>query len=155
MLIGILYSLLILTSIVLIFLVLIQRGKGGGLAGAFGGTGGSSAFGTKAGDIFTKVTMYVAGVWIAVSMLLGLVNRGPGSAWGPSEGGSQQVPAQSGSKTQGKPPLPKGGTRGDNSAEAEPPPRNAQPPSPANTKSPVQPVNPGDPLAPLPVVPKK
>ena len=61
---GILNSLLILTSLFLICLVLIQRGKGGGLAGAFGGMGGSSAFGTKAGDIFTRVTMVTALIWI-------------------------------------------------------------------------------------------
>ena len=39
-------------SLFLIALVLIQRGRGGGLAGAFGGAGGQSAFGTKAGDVF-------------------------------------------------------------------------------------------------------
>ena len=49
-----------LTSLFLIFLILIQRGKGGGLAGAFGGVGGSSAFGTKAGDVFTRITIYTA-----------------------------------------------------------------------------------------------
>jgi preprotein translocase subunit SecG len=80
---GILNSLLILTSLFLICLVLIQRGKGGGLAGAFGGMGGSSAFGTKAGDVFTKVTMGVAAFWILLSMLLVIIaNRGGDSAWG-------------------------------------------------------------------------
>ena len=34
---------LLLTCLFLIVLVLIQRGKGGGLAGAFGGMGGQSA----------------------------------------------------------------------------------------------------------------
>ena len=53
-------TLIVLVSLFLICLVLIQRGKGGGLAGAFGGMGGSSAFGTKAGDIFTRVTMVTA-----------------------------------------------------------------------------------------------
>ena len=33
------------------------------MAGAFGGMGGQSAFGTKAGDLFTKVTIVVAAVW--------------------------------------------------------------------------------------------
>ena len=66
-LIGILNSLVILTSLFLICLVLIQRGKGGGLAGAFGGMGGSSAFGTKAGDVFTRVTMVTAVIWILLS----------------------------------------------------------------------------------------
>ena len=51
---------IVLTCLFLICLILIQRGKGGGLAGAFGGVGGSSAFGTKSGDVFTRVTMVVA-----------------------------------------------------------------------------------------------
>jgi preprotein translocase subunit SecG len=61
---------LMLTSIFLILLVLIQRGKGGGLAGAFGGAGGSSAFGSRAGDTFTKVTIYAAAIWILLIMFL-------------------------------------------------------------------------------------
>jgi preprotein translocase subunit SecG len=56
--------LLFLTSVFLILLVLIQRGRGGGLAGAFGGLGGQSAFGTKAGDLFTRITIGVAAFWI-------------------------------------------------------------------------------------------
>ncbi len=53
----------------LIVLVLIQRGKGGGLAGAFGGMGGQSAFGTKAGDLFTKITIGTATLWIILCMV--------------------------------------------------------------------------------------
>ena len=60
------WFLLLLTAIVLILLVLVQRGKGGGLAGALGGMGGQSAFGTKAGDTFTKITVGVAAFWIGV-----------------------------------------------------------------------------------------
>ena len=56
--------LMFLTALFLILLVLVQRGRGGGLAGAFGGMGGQSAFGTKAGDLFTRITMFVAGFWI-------------------------------------------------------------------------------------------
>lgn len=47
----------------LMMLVLIQRGKGGGLAGAFGGAGGSSAFGSRSADAFVKITLYFAAVW--------------------------------------------------------------------------------------------
>jgi preprotein translocase subunit SecG len=61
--------LVLITSILLVFLVLIQRGKGGGLAGAFGGVGGSSAFGSRAGDVFTRVTLILAGIWIALIMI--------------------------------------------------------------------------------------
>ncbi len=53
-------------SIFMILLILVQRGKGGGLAGAFGGMGGQSAFGTKAGDMFTKITMWSAFFWIVL-----------------------------------------------------------------------------------------
>jgi preprotein translocase subunit SecG len=60
----ILMVLLLVTSIFLILLVLVQRGRGGGLAGAFGGLGGQSAFGTKAGDLFTRITIGVAAFWI-------------------------------------------------------------------------------------------
>jgi preprotein translocase subunit SecG len=61
--------LLILTGIFLIVLILIQRGKGGGLAGAFGGAGGQSAFGTKAGDLFTKITIGAAAFWILLCII--------------------------------------------------------------------------------------
>jgi preprotein translocase subunit SecG len=62
--------LLLVTVIFLIVLVLIQRGKGGGLAGAFGGMGGQSAFGTKAGDLFTKITIGVAAFWIFLCLVM-------------------------------------------------------------------------------------
>lgn len=50
-------------SLFLILLILIQRGKGGGLSGALGGPGGQSAFGSKAGDTFTVITVVVASIW--------------------------------------------------------------------------------------------
>lgn len=52
------------TSVFLVLLVLVQRGRGGGLVGALGGPGGQSALGTKAGDVFTRVTIVVAAIWI-------------------------------------------------------------------------------------------
>jgi preprotein translocase subunit SecG len=63
--------LLLVTAVFLIVLVLIQRGKGGGLAGALGGMGGQSAFGTKAGDLFTKITIGVAAFWIILCLAAG------------------------------------------------------------------------------------
>jgi preprotein translocase subunit SecG len=60
-----------IASVFLIFIVLLQRGRGGGLAGAFGATGGQSAFGTKAGDVFTRITIGVAVVWVALAGITG------------------------------------------------------------------------------------
>lgn len=58
---------LFILSVFLIMLVLVQRGRGGGLTGALGGAGGQSAFGTKAGDLFTRITIVVAAIWIFLS----------------------------------------------------------------------------------------
>ena len=55
---------LMFTSLLLVFVILLQRGRGGGLAGAFGGAGGQSALGTKAGDVFTKITVVLAVFWV-------------------------------------------------------------------------------------------
>jgi preprotein translocase subunit SecG len=68
----------LLLSFLLMFIVLIQRGKGGGLAGAFGGVGGSSPFGSRAGDAFTKITLYLAAVWVLVIMIHVKVAQGDG-----------------------------------------------------------------------------
>ncbi len=61
-------TLLLITGIFLILLVLIQRGRGGGLIGALGGAGGSSPFGSRAGDMFTRITLIVALVWILLAV---------------------------------------------------------------------------------------
>lgn len=84
-----------ISSIFLVLLVLVQRGRGGGLTGALGGPGGQSAFGTKAGDLFTKITVGVAAFWIllcASSVVLlrsrGLPTLGAGTANTPSASGT-------------------------------------------------------------------
>jgi preprotein translocase subunit SecG len=66
---NILSGLIFFTSLVLILLILIQRGRGGGLIGALGGSGGSSPFGSRAGDTFTRITLIVAAVWMLLIMV--------------------------------------------------------------------------------------
>lgn len=70
-------SLLFFTSLIMIFLILIQRGRGGGLAGALGGSGGSSAFGAKAGDTFTRITAVMAIFWFVLCLFTILLIQGP------------------------------------------------------------------------------
>ncbi len=87
---------LVFSALFLIALVLIQRGRGGGLAGAFGGMGGQSAFGTKAGDVFTRITVVVAACWILLCILaINLLGRSE-SLFSPTLGGTagQAVPSQ-------------------------------------------------------------
>jgi len=108
--------LLLFTALFLILLVLVQRGKGGGLAGALGGMGGQSAFGTKAGDMFTKITIGVAAFWIVLCLVSvrilststkGGVQLGTDTTVEQKEGASQQGPG---------PAIPPGsGANGDES----------------------------------------
>ena len=58
-----LFIFMVLLSLFLILIILLQRGKGGGLVGAFGGMGGSSMFGTKTTDVFLKITIWTAVIW--------------------------------------------------------------------------------------------
>lgn len=66
---NILTLLIFLTSLIMILLILIQRGRGGGLIGALGGSGGSSPFGSRAGDTFTRITLITAAIWMFLIML--------------------------------------------------------------------------------------
>ena len=66
---GPLNIILILLGLFMILLILIQRGKGGGLIGALGGAGGSSPFGSRAGDQFMRLTIYVALIWLFLTMV--------------------------------------------------------------------------------------
>lgn len=66
---GLLNLAILLLGLFLILIVLIQRGKGGGLSGALGGMGGSSAFGSRAGDKFTRFTIITAAIWIFLIMI--------------------------------------------------------------------------------------
>lgn len=105
--------LLFVTSVFLVLLVLIQRGRGGGLAGAFGGMGGQSAFGTKAGDVFTRVTIGTAAVWILLcAFAVKWYNEGGRGMIDTSLGGARSSSPVSGGapKDDGKPGATGGAT---------------------------------------------
>jgi preprotein translocase subunit SecG len=57
----------------LVLLVLIQKGRGGGLSGAFGGAGGNTAFGSKTGDVLTWVTSVVFGIFLLLAIAVNLI----------------------------------------------------------------------------------
>jgi preprotein translocase subunit SecG len=60
----ILFVLFVLVCILLVCVILLQKGRGGGLSGAFGGAGGHTAFGTRTGDMFTWVTVVLMGLFV-------------------------------------------------------------------------------------------
>ena len=55
-------------SVLLIGLVLLQKNRGAGLSGAFGGVGGHTAFGTKTGDFLTWVTVSLTALFLLLSI---------------------------------------------------------------------------------------
>ncbi len=67
--------LFITVCVFLILLVLIQKGRGGGLASAFGGMGGNTAFGSKTGDVLTWATSIVFGVFILLAVVLNILSN--------------------------------------------------------------------------------
>ncbi len=84
--------LLFVVSFFMMLLILVQRGKGGGLTGALGGMGGQSAFGSKAGDVFTKVTVITAIIWIVLCMLtIQLYNPPPRPQPSQADSGSSTI----------------------------------------------------------------
>jgi len=68
--------LLVLTSLLLIPLVLLHKGKGGGLSDMFGG-GITSSVGSSgvAERNLNRITVSVALIWVAVIVVLGLIER--------------------------------------------------------------------------------
>ena len=77
---------LITVSLLLIGLVLLQKNRGAGLSGAFGGVGGHSAFGTKTGDFLTWTTVGLVTVFL-------LLNIAGNHVFGPESLSTQQPAA--------------------------------------------------------------
>ena len=80
-----------LICIILILVILIQKGKGGGLSAAFGGGMASGLLGSKTGDFLTWATITVVGVYLVLAVLLARFYK-PGTG----DFGAPEVPAKSG-----------------------------------------------------------
>src|ERR1700709_258070 len=65
-----LMTLFVIISLMLILIILIQKGRGGGLASAFGGAGGHTAFGAKTGDVLTWATSIIFRVFLLLAIVL-------------------------------------------------------------------------------------
>jgi preprotein translocase subunit SecG len=73
----VLLVLFIIAAILLILLVLIQNEEGDSLGGIFAG-GSSSAFGSRSGNVLTRATSVLGGIFLVLSLGLALLNRTPG-----------------------------------------------------------------------------
>ena len=118
-LIGLIYALHILVSFFLIIVVLLQSGKSGDIAAAFGGMGSQTAFGPRgAATALSKATTWSAVLFMVTSITLSIfaVRR-------------SSTPASSGSVLSGVKPSTT------NSQPAAPAP---QPSSPASQPAPAK-----------------
>jgi preprotein translocase subunit SecG len=78
---GVLLTFHFLISIVLIVVVLIQSGKGGGLAGgAFGGSAQTVFGGRGANDVVTRSTIVLGSLFFLTSLVLALMTSNISSA---------------------------------------------------------------------------
>jgi|SRR5687768_4821689 len=74
---GFLLGLHILICLALVLVILLQSGKGGGLAGgAFGGTAQTVFGGRGATDFLTRATMVLGGAFFLTSLTLALMSSG-------------------------------------------------------------------------------
>ncbi|MEN6335404.1 MAG: preprotein translocase subunit SecG [Phycisphaerales bacterium] len=83
-----------IVSVLLILVVLIQKGRGGGLSGAFGGGMASGLLGSKTGDFLTWVTIGMVVVFLGLAVLLARFYRPSVSEYGePAAPTTQSAPA--------------------------------------------------------------
>jgi preprotein translocase subunit SecG len=62
--------LFLICSVVLVLIILIQKGKGGGLGAAFGGGLASGILGSKTGDFLTWVTISLVSVFLILAVVM-------------------------------------------------------------------------------------
>ena len=91
-------TLFVVNCLVLLLVILIQQGKAGDMASAFGGGSSQAAFGARTGaTLLTKVTWVSASLFFVGALALSIVStRGPGSVIGsmPAPAASQPAPQQ-------------------------------------------------------------
>lgn len=87
--------LFIICCLTLILIILMQKGRGGGLSGAFGGAMASGILGSKTGDFLTWVTIVLVGVFLTLAVVMAKFYKPDVSEYGEDAPASQQLPAGS------------------------------------------------------------
>ena len=64
----------VIIAILLVAMVLIQNEEGDSLGGIFAGSSGS-AFGSRSGNILTKITTVLGSLFLIISLVLALINK--------------------------------------------------------------------------------
>jgi preprotein translocase subunit SecG len=134
---GFLLIVHLLICISLVCVVLLQSGKGGGLAGgAFGGSAQTVFGGRGATDFLTRATMVLAGLFFVTSVSLSLMssgNRGNGKSLLQEEA-RKAAGAQQPAQAPGQRSLPTSGGTMPSAGQSNPPASST--PAPAATGAP-------------------
>jgi preprotein translocase subunit SecG len=90
-------TLYVINCLVLILVILLQQGKGGDIANAFGGGASQAAFGARSGaTVLSRATTICAVIFVAGGIMLGILGqRGPGSVLS-GRGGPAPTPPPAG-----------------------------------------------------------
>jgi preprotein translocase subunit SecG len=99
--------LFMLCSVALILVVLVQKGRGGGLSGVLGGGMASGLLGSKTGDFLTWVTIGMVGLFLLLAVIMAKFYRPSVSNYGPSPA-QQQQPASRRQRTEQPKPVDSG-----------------------------------------------
>jgi preprotein translocase subunit SecG len=84
----------VIAAVLLILLVLVQSEDGDSMGGIFAG-GSSSAFGSRSGNVLTKASSILGGLFLVLSLTIALLNRTPGGT-GVEAAGRQAVSTEAG-----------------------------------------------------------
>ena len=72
----VLISLFVLTCFILSLVILLQQGRGGDIASAFGGSSSQAAFGARAGaTMLTKATSIAAALFMILALALSIIGQ--------------------------------------------------------------------------------
>ena len=113
-------TLYVLSCFLLVLVVLLQQGKGGDIASAFGGGGSQTAFGARAGaTVLTKATAILGALFMVGAVVLGIMGTGGAGSLMRGMGAPQQ--------------------------QTQPPPAPATTPAPAAAPEASKPQQPGQP----------
>ena len=90
--IGVLF---VVCAATLVLVILIQKGKGGGLSGALGGAGmAGGILGTKTGDFLTWFTIVLVGVFLTLAVLMAKFYTPSVSDFGAGQSPQTSIPAE-------------------------------------------------------------
>ena len=100
----------VLVCVSLIGVILLQQGKGGDIANAFGGGGSQAVFGARAGaTLLTRATSVLAGLFVVLSLILtAWGQRGSGSVVGGIDAPAPAAPVAPVTTPTPAPPQPAG-----------------------------------------------